>query len=67
MNDYEHPSRDSPEWNSPDFCPFCGHELSDGGPGFIDHIEDDGHAFCSERFKQWRENVASDIGEEWTG
>lgn len=67
MNDYEHPTRDSPGWDDPDCCPFCGYELPDGGPGFVDHVGNDEYAFCRERFEQWRENVSDDIGEEWSG
>jgi hypothetical protein len=60
-----HPARDSPEWDNPDFCPFCGAELTDGGPGFIDHLET--APTCEERFAEWREQVAGDIGGEWGG
>ncbi|RKD97415.1 DUF7501 family protein [Halopiger aswanensis] len=67
MGDYEHPTRDSSAWDNPDFCPFCGRELSDGGPGFIDHVSSDEHATCRQRFEQWRENVVTDIGDEWSG
>ncbi|WP_425498811.1 DUF7501 family protein [Halorubrum rubrum] len=60
-----HPPRDSPEWDSPDLCPFCGVALSDGGIGFIDHIAD--AAVCEERFDAWREQIRDDIGGEWGG
>lgn len=59
MNDYEQVPRDSSEWDNPDFCPFCGHEFSDGSPEFIDQVEADEYVFCRERFEQWRENVAT--------
>ncbi len=63
MND--HPPRDSPAWDHPDFCPFCGTALADGGAGFIDHL---GNApDCRERFEAWRAAVVDDIGGEWGG
>lgn len=65
MSNYSHPSQDSPDWERPDFCPFCGGELTDGGPGFIDHLED--APGCRERFESWRELVVEDIGGEWGG
>jgi hypothetical protein len=61
----EHPSRDSPEWDNPDLCPFCGAALSDGGIGFIDHIDD--APMCKEKFEAWREQIRGDIGGEWGG
>lgn len=67
MDGHDHPAPNSSEWNNPDFCPFCGQRLPDGGPGFIDHIEKGENATCRERFEQWRENVIDDIGGEWTG
>lgn len=66
MSDYDHPSPDSPSWDNPDFCPFCGQRLLDGGPSFVEHIGKEENASCRERFEQWRENVAGDIGGEWT-
>lgn len=62
---YTHPPSDSPEWDNPDFCPFCGAALRDGGAGFIEHIETT--PACQERFEIWRENVADDIDGEWSG
>ncbi len=67
VTDHDHPPRESDAWDSPDFCPFCGYGLSDGGPGFIDHVENDENEACRDRFEQWRENVADDIGGEWSG
>lgn len=65
MSDHSHPSPDSPDWGSPDFCPFCGARLRDGGAGFIEHV---GEApACNERFEAWRENVSGDVGGEWGG
>ncbi|WP_080510570.1 DUF7501 family protein [Halorubrum kocurii] len=61
----DHPPRDSPEWNNPDLCPFCGAALSDGGVGFIDHIAD--APKCEERFEAWRGQIRDDIGGEWGG
>jgi hypothetical protein len=61
----DHPPRDSPEWDNPDLCPFCGVDLSDGGVGFIDHIAD--APGCRERFEAWRERIRDDIGGEWGG
>ena len=65
MGEHSHPSPDSPDWDNPDFCPFCGEALADGGAGFIDHIEDS--PACHARFEEWRENVAGDVGGEWGG
>lgn len=67
MGDYDHPHPDSPDWDNPDFCPFCGKQLADGGPGFVDHIEREENDSCRERFELWRENVADDIGGDWSG
>jgi hypothetical protein len=60
-----HPPRDSPEWETPDRCPFCGAALSDGGGGFMDHVED--AEACSDRFDAWLERIRDDIGGEWGG
>lgn len=65
MSDHDHPSPDSPDWDNPDFCPFCGAALRDGGAGFVEHVED--APDCRERFEAWRENVAGDVGGEWGG
>lgn len=65
MASHSHPPSESPEWERPDFCPFCGTELRDGGPGFIEHIED--APTCKERFDVWRQRVVEDIGSEWGG
>ncbi|WP_254522045.1 DUF7501 family protein [Natrinema caseinilyticum] len=67
MAEHDHPAPNSPGWDNPDFCPFCGHRLPDGGPGFVDHIQNDANATCRDRFEEWRENVADDIGGEWSG
>ena len=67
MADHEHPPEASEHWDNPDFCPFCGQHLPDGGAGFYDHIQDSDNATCRERFEEWRENVAGDIGGEWSG
>ncbi len=65
MSEYDHPAVGSANWDNPDFCPFCGTQLPDGGPGFIDHIEQDEYATCRDRFEEWRDNVADDVGGEW--
>ena len=65
QRDHTHPTADEPAWDDPDFCPFCGTRLPDGGPGFIAHIED--AATCRARFDAWRENIVDDIGGEWSG
>lgn len=52
-------------WNDPDYCPFCGTELADGGAGFIDHVDDAPE--CGERFDEWLEAIRDDIGGEWSG
>ena len=67
MSDHDHPPEDSPNWDDPDYCPFCGQRLPDGGPGFFDHIRTEDNAVCRKRFEDWRENVAEDIGGEWSG
>ncbi|MDG5818099.1 hypothetical protein [Natronococcus sp. A-GB7] len=67
MGDHTHPSRDSSQWDNPDFCPFCSQPVSDGGPGFMDHIDDDENATCRDRFEQWRDGVADDMNGEWGG
>lgn len=63
--DEAHPSRESPDWERPDYCPFCGVELADSGAGFVDHVA--ASPVCEERFEAWREAVADDIGGEWGG
>lgn len=65
MTDHAHPPRDAVDWEHPDFCPFCGTELVDGGAGFIDHVGRSPE--CRDRFAVWRERVAKDIGGEWGG
>lgn len=59
------PSPDSPDWDHPDYCPFCGVKLADGGAGFIDHIADAPE--CKERFEEWRARIVEDVGGEWGG
>lgn len=56
---------DAPVWDAPDYCPFCGTALSDGGAGFVDHL--DGFPDCERRFAEWVERVREDIGGEWGG
>lgn len=60
---HDHPNPSDSGWDNPDFCPFCGTELSDPGAGFIDHLETS--ETCRRRFKDWRENVAGDVSGEW--
>lgn len=67
MGDHDHPSTDSEGWDNPDFCPFCGQRVPDGGAGFYDHIKEAENSTCRERFEEWRENVAGDVGGEWSG
>lgn len=61
----DHPPRDSDAWDNPDFCPFCGEALTDGGAGFVDHTGDSPR--CRERFEAWKEQVRDDVGGEWSG
>lgn len=67
MGDHDHPTRDSTEWDNPNYCPFCGTHLTDGGAGFMSHIDEAAFATCRTRFSEWRENVAGDVGGEWGG
>lgn len=53
------------DWDDPNRCPFCGTGLPDGGPGFMTHVDESPE--CSIEFERWREQIASDIGGEWTG
>lgn len=53
------------DWGDPDYCPFCGAELTDGGAGFMDHVE--AAPECNERFEAWLEAIRDDIGGEWGG
>ncbi|MFB6078644.1 MAG: hypothetical protein ABEJ80_06680 [Halarchaeum sp.] len=53
------------DWDHPEVCPWCGADVEDGGAGFMDHIEE--RASCKEAFEAWRENVAGDVGGEWSG
>jgi hypothetical protein len=62
---HDHPDPEANDWENPDFCPFCGERLSDPGEGFLDHVADS--TPCDERFAAWRENIADDIGGEWSG
>jgi hypothetical protein len=59
------PAPEDVNLEDPDVCPFCGTALTDGGAGFVDHA--DANPECQARFEEWRENVAGDIGGEWTG
>lgn len=52
-------------WDDPDYCPFCGAALADGGAGFIDHVEETPD--CDERFEAWLEAIRDDIDGEWGG
>ena len=65
MSDHDHPQKDSPDWDHPDYCPFCGAALTDGGAGFVDHVAES--PACAERFEAWRENVADDVAGDWGG
>ncbi|WP_435362691.1 DUF7501 family protein [Haloarchaeobius sp. DYHT-AS-18] len=57
--------RDERVWDDPERCPFCGGPVSDGGAGFIDHVE---HVpECAERFERWRSQVGDDVPGEWVG
>lgn len=62
---HSHPSPDSPDWDNPDFCPFCGEALPDGGAGFMDHVSE--APSCRERFDAWREAISGDMDGEWIG
>jgi DNA-directed RNA polymerase specialized sigma subunit len=53
------------DWDDPERCPFCGATLTDPGVGFVEHIEES--ETCNLGFEQWRENVAGDVGGEWSG
>lgn len=50
-------------WGDPEQCPFCEGDLTDGGPGFMDHISD--RPDCRAGFETWRERVTRDVGGEW--
>ena len=65
MSRRSHPPRDSPDWERPDFCPFCGIELADGGAGFVDHLDDAPE--CTDRFETWRARVIEKVEDEWDG
>lgn len=65
MPSHDHPPRESDRWDNPDFCPFCGESLVNGGAGFMDHVYV--APDCRERFDAWREQVSEDIGGEWSG
>lgn len=65
MSDNPDEPREETDWDRPDFCPFCGTALSDGGPGFIDHLEE--FPDCRTRFEGWRDRIVEDIGGEWSG
>lgn len=67
MSDDDHPPSDAPNWDNPDYCPFCGQALVDGGAGFYDHIQKEANDTCQERFEAWRENIAGDVDGEWGG
>ncbi|MFC6614502.1 hypothetical protein ACFQAS_05955 [Halopenitus salinus] len=55
----------TPNWSDPNDCPFCGEPLSDPGAGFVDHLAESDA--CEAGFDDWRENVAGDMGGEWSG
>jgi len=57
--DDSHPSRDSDDWINPDLCVFCGENLSDGGAGFIAHIQT--AETCAARFEEWLANISGDM------
>jgi hypothetical protein len=65
MSADDHPPRDSPEWETPDVCPFCETPLSDSGAGFVDHVAE--NDVCEERFEAWLGNVRDDMGGDWSG
>jgi hypothetical protein len=65
MSTEDHPPRDSPEWETPDVCPFCEAPLTDSGAGFMAHVED--NEPCHERFEAWLENIRGDMGGDWGG
>lgn len=60
-----HLPSDSPAWDDPDYCPFCGAALTDGGAGFMDHVEDSDA--CADRFESWLDPVREDMDGEWGG
>ncbi|WP_152419373.1 DUF7501 family protein [Halobiforma nitratireducens] len=51
------------EWDDPRRCPFCGDPIADGGPGFVDHVDETDE--CAVAFSRWREGIAGDVAEEW--
>ncbi|MCL9818469.1 DUF7501 family protein [Natronocalculus amylovorans] len=51
------------EWTDHNHCPFCQSRLADPGAGFMDHLDENPR--CKSGFRQWRRNVAGDIGSEW--
>jgi hypothetical protein len=53
------------QWDDPDRCVFCEAPLTDGGPGFVRHIET--APDCAAAFDLWRSQVAADVGGEWSG
>lgn len=65
MTSADHPPRHTDRWANPDCCPFCGTGLTDGGAGFMDHIDE--KPVCANRFAAWREQIVSDIDGEWSG
>lgn len=67
MSDHEQPPPDAPSWDNPDYCPFCGEPLPDGGPGFVEHAEEPANATCNARFEEWRRTVVDDVAGDWSG
>lgn len=54
-----------PRWAGPEVCPFCGVELEDGGPAFVEHVDAD--PSCRAAFDRWRDRVTEDIRGGWIG
>lgn len=52
-------------WSDTSSCPFCGAELASPGAGFVDHIAESPE--CDAGFTNWKDNVAGDLGGEWSG
>ena len=54
-----------PNWNDPTKCPFCEDALTNGGAGFINHI--DSSEACRQGFNLWRKRISADMTGEWSG